>query len=302
MTADGSSWLSGRKSGVSARLIRGVLSLIVAVVLGGFIASALVRYSPGFDVDENSWNPALSEHTRDALHARREYENHLPLFYLRYLGKALHGDFGESDAFHVPVAELLRARAAVTVRLMIAGVAGGLLLGGWLAWLAVWPRRASLEIASASLSGLLLALPPAVLALFFFLSNAPVEIAVILAVLPRVFGTMRALWSDLYSSGALLAARARGMSASTLAWRYVLLPAAPQLIALIGVTLVMAFGVLIPIEAICGVPGIGQLTWQAAGSRDLPLLCGLALIITLVVAFVASVGEFVGADNSPEII
>lgn len=302
MTAGGSSWLSGRKSRVSARLAHGFLSLILAVVLGGFIASALVRYSPGFDVDENAWNPAISEHTREALHARREYENHLPLFYVRYLDKALHGDFGESDSLHVPVADLLRSRAAVTVRLMIAGVAGGLLLGGWLAWLAVWPRRASLEILSASLSGLLLALPPAVLALFFFLGNAPVALAVVLAILPRVFGTMRALWSDLYNSGPLLAARARGMTASTLAWRYVLLPAAPQLIALVGVTLVMAFGVLIPVEAICDVPGIGKLTWQAASSRDLPLLCGLALIITFVVAFVASVGEYVGADNSPEIV
>ena len=64
-----------------------------------------------------------------------------------------------------------------------------------------------------------------------------------------------------------------------------------QLIALAGVALVLAFGVLIPIEAICDVPGIGQLTWKAAVARDLPLLCGLALIITLVVALVASVGE-----------
>jgi ABC-type dipeptide/oligopeptide/nickel transport system permease component len=61
------------------------------------------------------------------------------------------------------------------------------------------------------------------------------------------------------------------------------------------VALVLAFGVLIPIEAICGIPGVGQLTWQAAVGRDLPLLCGLALIITFTVAAVASVGEFMDA-------
>src|SRR5580700_4530544 len=183
---------SGRRIGQS------VLTLVIAVLAGGFIASALVRYSPGFDVDENSWNPQISAATRAAIHARREYENRLPLFYARYIGRALHGDLGESDSLHTPVTELLRQRAGVTARLIASGVAGGILLGGWLAWLAVWPRRPALEMTAVSLSGLLLALPPAVLALAFFLTGAPLALAVILAILPRVFGTMRALWADSY--------------------------------------------------------------------------------------------------------
>jgi len=284
-----------RGDALARRLVRNLFSLVIAVLAGGFIASALVRYSPGFEVDENSWNPQISAATQAAIHARREYENRLPLFYARYIAKAVRGDFGQSDSFHVPVSQLLRERAGVTVKLIVWGVAGGMLLGGWLAWLAVWPRRAALEVTAVSVSGLLLALPPAVLALAFFLTDLPLGIAVALAILPRVFGTMRALWSDLYGSGALLAARARGMTPWVLAWRYVLRPAAGQLIALGGVALVLAFGVLIPIEAICDVRGIGQLTWHAAVARDLPLLCGLALIITLAVATVASVGELIEA-------
>jgi peptide/nickel transport system permease protein len=295
---------STRTGTLGRRLARSLTSLVLAVVAGGFLASALVRYSPGFDVDENSWNPQISAATLAAMHARREYENRLPLFYVRYLAKALRGDFGESDSFHLPVSELLQQRAGVTAQLMATGVAGGMLLGGVLAWIAVWPRRATFEITAVSVSGLLLAVPPAVLALAFFLKSAPLGIAVVLAIVPRVFGTMRALWSDLYNSGSLLAARARGMAPRVLAWRYVLLPAASQLIALGGVALVTAFGVLVPIEAICGVPGIGQLTWQAASSRDLPLLCGLALIITLAVATFAAFGDlieggdFAASDNS----
>lgn len=282
------------------RLGQSLLSIVLAVLVGGFIASALVRYSPGFAVDENSWNPKLSAETRAAMHARREYENRLPQFYVRYLAAALRGDLGESDSLRVPVTELLRRRAAVSARLILWGTGGGMLLGGWLAWLAVWPRRPALAVSAVSLSGLLLALPPAVVGLAFFFNGAPLAIAVALAILPRVFGTMRALWSDLYRSGSLLAARARGMSPWLLGWRYVLCPAASQLIALGGVALVMAFGILIPMEAMCDVPGIGQLTWKAAVDRDLPLLCGLALIITLIVAVVASAGEFAGGEQTPE--
>jgi len=57
--------------------------------------------------------------------------------------------------------------------------------------------------------------------------------------------------------------------------------AAPQLAGLAGIALVLAFGAIIPIEALCDVPGVGQLAWKAALARDLPLLCALALVITL---------------------
>jgi peptide/nickel transport system permease protein len=292
---------------LARRLLQSFLSIVLAVLGGGFIASALVRYSPGFDVDENSWNPSISAATQAAIHARRQNENRLPLFYARYLGSAFRGDLGESDSLHAPVTSLLRQRAAVTVRLIGWGVGGGMLLGGALAWLAVWPRRPVFAVSAASLSGLLLALPPAVLALAFFFSDAPLGFAVALAILPRVFGTLRALWADFYGSGSLLTARARGTRPALLAWRYVLCPAASQLVALSGVALVLAFGVLIPIEAICDVPGIGQLTWHAAIARDLPLLCGLALIITFAVASLAAVGEFMepglaGHRSSAELV
>src|ERR1700689_688732 len=144
---------SGRRIGQS------VLTLVIAVLAGGFIASALVRYSPGFNIDENSWNPQISAATLASMHARREYENRLPRFYVHYLAKALQGDLGQSDSFHLPVTELLRQRAGVTAQLMTAGVAGGILLGGVLAWLAVWPRRAALEFTAVSVTGLLLAVP-----------------------------------------------------------------------------------------------------------------------------------------------
>ena len=46
----------------------------------------------------------------------------------------------------------------------------------------------------------------------------------------------------------------------------------PQLLALAGVTVSLAFGAAIPVEAIADSPGVGQLAWQAALGRDLPVL------------------------------
>jgi peptide/nickel transport system permease protein len=279
-------------------LAAALLNLILVVLIGGFAAAALVRYSPGFDVDDNTWNPKISAATRDTLHAERERENHLPRFYLSYLGAALRGDFGQSDSLKQPVSELLTTRAGVTLALVAEGTAGGLILGALLAWLAVWPRRTSLAVAASVTSGLLLAIPPAVLALAFFFEEAPFALALALAVLPRVFGTLRSMLEDLSASSALLAARARGLGPVALGLRYVLGPALPRIVAVAGVALVLAFGFAIPIEALCDIPGVGQLAWKAALARDLPLLCGLALIITFIVALVQSPGDVAGDLNS----
>ena len=164
----------------------------------------------GFDTIPEDLNPEISPATLRALHERRGRENSLPVFYAHYLAGAVRGDLGVSQNLKVPVTELLRERAPVTAKLILWGTAGGWLLGGLLAWMAVWPRRVPLEAAAFSMSGLLLAIPPAVLALGFFFYQALLGLALSLALLPRLFGTMRALLDDCYASPALLAARSRG--------------------------------------------------------------------------------------------
>jgi peptide/nickel transport system permease protein len=275
----------------SRRLVSSLTTLVLVVLAGGFFAAALVRYSPGFDSIAEDLNPGMSPATLRALHERRSRENRLPIFYARYLSGAIQGDFGISQNLKQPVTELLRQRAPVTARLILLGTAGGWMLGGLLAWVAAWMRRPALEAGASSISGFLLAIPPAVLGLAFFFYQAPLELALSLALLPRLFGTMRALLEDCWSSPALLAARSRGVGPITIAARYVLWATAPQLMALLGLAFVLAFGLAIPIEALCDVPGIGALALQAATSRDMPLLCGMALIVTFFVTFVHAAGD-----------
>jgi peptide/nickel transport system permease protein len=57
--------------------------------------------------------------------------------------------------------------------------------------------------------------------------------------------------------------------------------AAPQALALAGVSVSMAFGVAVAVEVVCDFPGIGQLAWKAALARDLPLLVTLTMLVTL---------------------
>ncbi len=276
-----------------SRLVSNLISLVLVVLAAGFAAAALVRYSPGFDSIPEDLDFRISPQTLRALHEQHNRENSLPQFYLRYLRGAVHGDFGISQNLKTPVSELLRERAPVTAKLIVLGTAGGWLIGSLLAWLAVWRRNPAVETTAFAISGLLLAIPPAVLALAFFFYEAPLSLALSLAVAPRVFGTLRAVLAECYASPALLAARSRGVGPGTVAMRYVLRSAAPQFVALFGVALVLAFGSAIAIEALCDVPGLGALALQAAIARDMPVLCGMTLVITFFVTLVHNVGDFV---------
>jgi peptide/nickel transport system permease protein len=145
----------------------------------------------------------------------------------------------------------------------------------------LWPRPAY-EAFGITLSGAFLCIPAAVLALLSVILNAPGYVAIALIVFPKIYRYSRNLLAKAYSLPHITAARARGLSELRILGCHALPVAGPQIIALAGVTMSIAIGASIPIESLCGVPGIGQLAWQAALSRDLPLLVNLTVLVTLV--------------------
>jgi peptide/nickel transport system permease protein len=66
------------------------------------------------------------------------------------------------------------------------------------------------------------------------------------------------------------------------------------LLALAGVSVSLAIGAAIPVEALCGLAGVGQLAWQAALARDLPLLMNITVLVTLVTLLANSGADVIG--------
>ncbi|MGA2002658.1 MAG: ABC transporter permease subunit, partial [Terriglobales bacterium] len=127
-----------------------------------------------------------------------------------------------------------------------------------------------------------LCIPAAVLALASVIFNSPGYLAIALIVFPKIYRYARNLLAKSYALPHITAARARGIGELRILIWHVLPVVGPQLIALGGITISIALGVSIPVESLCGLPGIGQLAWQAALSRDLPLLVNLTILVTLV--------------------
>jgi peptide/nickel transport system permease protein len=265
-----------------SRIIRHLLAIVAIVIFGGLACATLVRFAPGFDTDEQQLDPRLSAESLQALHESHRSEKNLSHFYTTYLKRALYGDLGVSRSLKQPVASLLRDRFPVTLRLMTSGLALGWAIALALAFLTVLPRVSAYSFLGVALSGVFLCIPAAVLALLTVLVNTPAYLAVALIVFPKVFTYSRNLLATALSSPHIITARAKGLGTLRILLWHVLPVVAPSLLALAGVSVSIALGAVIPIEAFCGLAGVGNLAWQAALGRDLPLLVNVTVIVTLV--------------------
>ena len=276
---------------VAGHVARKLATIFALVLLGGLLSATLVRMAPGFDADEHALDPSLSAESVRALHQARAGEHNLISFYYGYLRGALHGDLGISHALGQPVQSLLRERWPVTARSVGLGLLLAWTMGAGLAFTACLWRRPAYEVLGITLSGAFLCIPAAALALLSVILNAPGYLAIALIVFPKIYRYSRNLLAKAYTLPHITEARARGLSELRILGWHVLPVAGPQLMALAGITVSIAIGASIPVESLCGLPGIGQLAWQAALSRDLPLLVNLTVVVTLVTLLANSVAD-----------
>lgn len=276
------------------KIARHGLTLVATVLLGGLLSATLVRLAPGFDADEAQLDPRLSSQSIEALRQQRIEQHNIFRFYTRALSRAAHGELGTSISLRQPVATLLRERGPLTLKL----VAIGLLLS-WAAVMAfalsaAWLRVLAYDTAATVVSGTLLCIPAAVLALLSVLWNLPGALAIGLIIFPRDYRYTRNLLGKAYTLPHIVTARARGLSELRILFWHVVPVIGPQLLALAGVSVSLAIGAAIPVEALCGLAGIGQLAWQAALARDLPLLMNITVVVTLVTLLANSGADVIG--------
>ena len=282
-----------RKSMLRTIALHG-LSLIATVLLGGFLAAVLVRFAPGFDADEQELDPHLSAESIQSLRQARIENHNIFRFYAHSLERAAHGDLGTSISLGQPVTTLLRQRAPLTLRLVVLGLLMSWSVALGLALSAAWMRISAYDSLATLISGIFLCLPAAVLALLSVLWNVPGALAVGLIVFPRIYRYARNLLGKAYSLPHIITARAKGVSELRILFWHAIPVSGPQLLAVAGISVSVAVGAAIPVEALCGLPGVGQLAWQAALARDLPLLMNLTILVTLVTLLANSGADVIG--------
>jgi peptide/nickel transport system permease protein len=266
-----------------SKLFRGLTSRIavafVVLLISGLMAATLVRMAPGFGMDERMLDARLASSSLQAIERQGAEHSNILRYYAEYLQHLSRGDFGISRSTGRPVRELLSERLALSL--------GSVVTGLGLAWMLALMTVTVLELAHRSVNealaslvaGALLCTPAALVALACVYIGTTPAAAIAAIVFPRVFRYVRDVVRQAGASPHVLTAHALGLHPLRILACHVAPPVFPELLALAGISVSMALGSMVPVEALCDSPGVGQLVWQAAMARDLPVLVNVTLLL-----------------------
>jgi peptide/nickel transport system permease protein len=265
------------------------------MLLAGLGGALLLKHAPGATVDEREMDPRYGAEALAAIReGRRNQDASAIVYYGAFLARAARGDFGVSATMGTPVRELLDGRVGETARLAGAGLtlawcASLGLAGAWLATGWAWLDR--LAMAGGSL---LLAVPSAVIGVVFLHWQWPAALALGLVLFPRLYAYLHHVLTQTLRLPHVWLAVAKGLPRWTRARRHVIPHALPALLPVAGLSVSMALGATVPLEVLCDRPGVGQLAWQSATGRDLPVL----VVLTWLVAGITLVANVAGDLSS----
>jgi peptide/nickel transport system permease protein len=277
------------------------LGLVLAVLWGAAtITFFAVKLIPGDPVSIlTGGENVVDQAGRDALIHQYGLDRPVTEQYLRYLARALVGDFGESYQYRQRVTVVILEAAVPTLQLASAAVLLAVSLAIINA-LATAGRRSALRTVLSGLELTLLSTPVywigiVLLTLFSFrLQWFPVtgNDGLAALVLPAVTLSLplTALLSQVLRDGLeeallqpfALTVRTRGVSEVALRLRHGLRHAALAASTLTGTLLAGVLGGSILTETVFGRLGIGQIVLQAIKTRDMPLVLGLVMMSALV--------------------
>ena len=235
---------------------------------------------------------------------RRGYglDQPLPEQYVRFLGRAVRGDFGESWRQRRPALDAVLDRLPATLALTTAAVALAVLIGGVLGVLAGGRPGGPLDLLATGVALLGQAVPGfwlgTLLILVFAVQlrwlpssglDGPRSLilpAVALAAYPTATITrlLRVALAETLGQDYVRTARAKGLSPLPVLRDHALRNAILPALAYVGLQIGFLLGGAVVIEAVFAYPGVGQLALGAVADRDLPLIQAFVVVLaTLIV-------------------
>jgi peptide/nickel transport system permease protein len=303
------------------RLGAGLVLVAVIVVMSFF----LLHLAAG-DIARTILGPTATAETVVAKNAALGLDKPLLEQFLVWLSSALRGDFGRSWFTGQEVTNSILTRATVTVTVVIGTTLISAILATGLGVLAALRRGAADSIVQV-LSVLGFAIPGFIIAIFLVdvfalelhwlpatgyvppsqslvgsmrstaLPIVALSVGAVAAVVQQVRGSMiEALEAEWVRT-----LRSRGLSTRRVVYRHVLRNAAGPALSVLALQFIGLLGGAVVIEQIFSIPGLGQVSVQAAASGDIPLVLGLVCAVTLIVVTVNLIIDVLQGILNPKV-
>jgi peptide/nickel transport system permease protein len=311
-----------------ARLILGRLALAVPVlVCVSIVAFVLLRLAPG-DPAQLQAGLNASPETIEALRHEMALDQPLPVQYLAWAGRVLHGDLGVSYSSRQPVTALIGQRLPVTLQIAFTAllliVAVGVPLGILSALYK--DRAADQTVRVVSLVGI--SVPNFVIGIllvllfgwympglmpyegFVALRDDPVgslkttllpALALALAQVGVVARLTRSSMLEVVNQEYITAARAFGVSERELIWHDALRNALLPVLTVLGIIAGFLLGGSVVVESVFGIAGLGRLLVESFASRDYPVTIGVMLFLAVVFVLINLIVDVLYGVVNPRI-
>jgi peptide/nickel transport system permease protein len=289
-------------------LVRRCAGFLVALVAATLIVFLVLEVLPG-DPARIMLGVEAQPESVALLRAELGLDRPAPERYVAWIGGLLHGDLGTSYTYHVPVAELVGERLAVTVPLALISTCLSVVLALVLGLTAASHRDGPADIGIMAVTQLGIAVPNfwfAILLILLFavtlgwlpsggfpgwgagiaaslksLLLPALSLAVVqAAVLARI---TRSAVLDVLDEDFVRTARAKGNSRNRTLWRHILRNALIPVVTIMGLQFSALLAGTIIVENVFYLPGLGRLIFQAITQHDLVVIKDVVVLLAALV-------------------
>ena len=296
------------------------LLLAVLVIAGVSLITFMLAYQVPADPARVYAGSNASAQTVASIRKQLGLDRPVPIQYLDYVGRAIHGDFGTSYRLQTPVLSAITSRFPYTLALGAAGILVELLIGIPIGIVSAVRPRSWLDRGAMGFAMLGVAAPQFWLGLVLLytfgylvpifplgLAQSPSSI-----VLPAItVGLSGGVWyarvlrsSMLETLGAeyVRTARAKGLPSILVILRHALPNAITPIVTQIGLDMAYFLVGIVVVESVFGWPGIGQLAYQAIQNDDIPLIMGTVLFSAVIIVLINILVDVLYAVLNPRVV
>lgn len=295
-----------------AYLTRRVLTLIVTLFLASILIFALINIIPG-DPAQIILGTEATPETLARVRAKLGLDRPAVVRYFDWLkGIVLHGNFGRSINYDVPISRLIGSRLLVTGPLAAMAIFFTIIISIPLGIYAATHHNRLGDYGTMIFSQIGLAIPEFWFGILLIIGFAvhwqlfpaggftswtenPLESLRSLLLPALALGLIRAAIITRMTRSSMLevlredyvkTARSKGLSERIIIYKHVLRNALISVITILGLQLGQLIAGAIIIETVFYLPGMGRLVMLAINQRDLPVVQGIILFIAAVVVIV----------------
>jgi peptide/nickel transport system permease protein len=289
--------------------IKRLISSIPILVIVAVMVFLLIHMIPGNPAALMLGSEATPEQIAE-LSAKMGLDQPLAVQFIKWAGDLLHGDFGDSLFFGIPVVEVMKNKVEPTALLVVYGMVIAMLIGIPAGVISAIYRERIPDRICMFISMLGISAPSFWLALnliILFSINGGIFPAVgyesissagffksifVYLTLPAFsLGVSRAAsvarvtrsgMLDVLGNDYIRTAKAKGLSAGRVIVPHALKNAMNPVLTQIGISVAQLAGGAVVIETIFNIQGLGSLAFNAIQRRDYPMIQGYILIIAMV--------------------